>query len=132
MIGMHDFAVQCYTLCGGKELPVQTGHDLPQATVYGVFAGARRQRGHRGAGRRRVEAPRAKSIGGDALAADTRFHNPDGRNANREEILAKVKAWTKARSVKECTAALDAAEVPARRCRTSTRCSPIRRSRRAT
>ena len=37
MIGMHDFAVQCYTMSGGKELPVQTGHDLPQATVYGVF-----------------------------------------------------------------------------------------------
>ena len=39
MVSMHEYAVQCYTLSGGKELPVQTGHDLPQSTVYGVFAG---------------------------------------------------------------------------------------------
>lgn len=50
MISMHDFAAQCYLLSGGKELPVQTGHDLPQSTVYGVFA-ARRLSRDRGAGR---------------------------------------------------------------------------------
>ena len=38
MVSMHEYAVQCYTLSGGKEMPVQTGHDLPQSTVYGVFA----------------------------------------------------------------------------------------------
>ena len=112
MVGMHDFAVQCYTLSRRQGA---AGADRARpAAVDGLrrVPGARRQPGHRGAGRRRVEAPRRRLIGGDALAADTRFHQPEGRNANRVEILGMVKAWTKARSVKECTAALDAAEVP--------------------
>lgn len=111
MVGMHDFAVQCYTMSGGKELPVQTGHDLPQATVYGVFPA---RDGNLVIAAQVDDAWKrlAKVVGGVALAADTRFHNPEGRNGNREEILGKIKAWTKARSVKECTAALDAAEVP--------------------
>jgi crotonobetainyl-CoA:carnitine CoA-transferase CaiB-like acyl-CoA transferase len=115
MIGMHDFAVQCYTLSGGKELPAQTGHDLPQATVYGVFAA---RDGNLVIAAQVDDAWKrlAKVVGGDTLANDVRFHNPEGRNANRVEILGKIKAWTKTRSVVECTAALDAAEVP---------CSPV-------
>ena len=111
MVGMHDFAVQCYTLSGGKEVPVQTGYDLPQSTVYGVFPA---RDGNLVIAAQVDDAWKrlAKVIGGEVLAADTRFHNPDGRNSNREEILGKIKAWTKARLVKECTAALDAAEVP--------------------
>ena len=35
MISMHDFAAQSYLMSG--EIPVQTGHDLPQSTVYGSF-----------------------------------------------------------------------------------------------
>ena len=43
-----------------------------------------------------------------------RLHSPAGRNANRESILAKVRAWTMAQdSVEACCAALDAAGVPA-------------------
>jgi crotonobetainyl-CoA:carnitine CoA-transferase CaiB-like acyl-CoA transferase len=115
MIGMHDFAVQCYTLSGGKELPVQTGHDLPQATVYGVFAA---RDGNLVIAAQVDDAWKrlAKVVGGDALANDARFHDPEGRNAGREEILGKVKAWARPKTVKECTAALDAAEVP---------CSPV-------
>ena len=115
MIGMHDFAVQCYTLSGGKELPVQTGHDLPQATVYGVFAA---RDGNLVIAAQVDDAWKrlAMVVGGDALANDVRFHGPEGRNAGREEILGKVKAWAKPRTVTECTAALDAAEVP---------CSPV-------
>jgi len=111
MIGMHDFAVQCYTMSGGTELPVQTGHDLPQATVYGVFPA---RDGNVVIAAQVDDAWKrlAKLIGGDALAGDSRFHTPDGRNANRSEVLGKVKAWTAARTVKECTAALDAADVP--------------------
>ena len=111
MIGMHDFAVQCYTMSGGTELPVQTGHDLPQATVYGVFPA---RDGNVVIAAQVDDAWKrlAKLIGGDALAGDARFHTPDGRNANRSEVLGKVKAWTAARTVKECTAALDAADVP--------------------
>jgi len=111
MVGMHDFAVQCYTMSGGKELPEQTGHDLPQATVYGVFPA---RDGNVVIAAQVDDAWKrlAKVIGGDALANDTRFHKPEGRNANRDEILAKIKTWTKARSVKECTSTLDAADVP--------------------
>ncbi len=94
MVGMHDFAVQCYTLSGDKEVPVQTGHDLPQATVYGVFAA---RDGNLVIAAQVDDAWKrlAKVVGGDALAGDVRFHDPEGRNAGREEILAKVKAWAK-------------------------------------
>jgi crotonobetainyl-CoA:carnitine CoA-transferase CaiB-like acyl-CoA transferase len=111
MVGMHDFAVQCYTMSGGKEIPEQTGHDLPQATVYGVFPA---RDGNLVIAAQVDDAWKrlAKVIGGDALATDARFHNPEGRNANREMILGRIKDWTLARSVRECTAALDAAEVP--------------------
>ncbi len=45
---------------------------------------------------------------------DQRFYKQAGRNANRVEILAKVRAWTMAQaSVAACCAALDAAGVPA-------------------
>jgi crotonobetainyl-CoA:carnitine CoA-transferase CaiB-like acyl-CoA transferase len=61
----------------------------------------------------------ARLIGGEAYAADARFHNAAGRNAHRVEILAKVRAWTTAQpSVAACCAALDAAGVPAAKVRT--------------
>ncbi len=111
MIGMHDFAVQCYTMSGGKEIPEQTGHDLPQSTVYGVFAA---KDGNMAIAAQVDDAWKrlARLVGGDALAADTRFHRPEGRNANREEVLGHVSAWTKRHTVAECMAALDAALVP--------------------
>ncbi|MCC6379575.1 MAG: CoA transferase [Burkholderiales bacterium] len=112
MVGMHDFAVQCYSMSGGKELPVQTGHDLPQSTLYGVF---RARDGDLVIAAQVDDAWKrlARVIGGDALAADTRFHTSTGRNAHREEILAKVKGWVAERSVRACLAELDAADVPA-------------------
>lgn len=111
MISMHDYAVQCYTMSGGKEIPVQTGYDLPQSTVYGVFPA---RDGNLVIAAQVDDAWKrlAKVIGGDALAADTRFHKPDGRNARRDEVLGLIKAWTKARTVNECAGALDAADVP--------------------
>jgi crotonobetainyl-CoA:carnitine CoA-transferase CaiB-like acyl-CoA transferase len=112
MVSMHEYAVQCYTLSGGREIPVQTGHDLPQSTVYGVFAG---RDGYFVIAAQVDDAWRrlAKLIGGDALAADTRFHRPEWRNEHREEILAKIRAWTMAQpSVAACIAALEAVEVP--------------------
>ena len=112
MVSIHEYAVQCYTLSGGKEVPVQTGHDLPESTVYGVFPGRD--------GNLVITAQTdaiwlrlAKLVGGDALAADTRFHGPEGRNAHREEILATIQAWTMGQpSVQACLDALDAAGVP--------------------
>jgi crotonobetainyl-CoA:carnitine CoA-transferase CaiB-like acyl-CoA transferase len=112
MISIHDFAVQAYTLSGGKEIPVQTGHDLPDSTVYGVFPA---RDGYIVIAAQVDDAWKrlAKVIGGDALAADMRFHTPTGRNSNREEVLGYVRKWTMSQaSVKACIAALDAADVP--------------------
>ena len=60
------------------------------------------ERGRGGAAAQVDEAWRrlARLIGGDTYAADTRFHHAAGRNAHREQILAKVRAWmTEAESV---------------------------------
>jgi crotonobetainyl-CoA:carnitine CoA-transferase CaiB-like acyl-CoA transferase len=118
MISMHDFAAQCYTMSGGTELPVPTGHDLPQSTVYGSFPA---KDGSLVIAAQIEDAWKrfAALIGGAAYAADTRFHNLAGRNAHRPEILARVKAWTMAQdSVKHCCTQLDAAGVP---------CAPVLR-----
>jgi crotonobetainyl-CoA:carnitine CoA-transferase CaiB-like acyl-CoA transferase len=112
MISMHDFAAQCYTMSGGKEVPEQTGHDLPQSTVYGVFPA---RDGYVVIAAQVDDAWKrlARLIGGEAYAADTRFHSAAGRNAHRVEILGKVREWTMAQpSVTACCAALDTAQVP--------------------
>lgn len=111
LVSMHDYAVQCYTLSGGKDIPVQTGHDMPQSTLYGVFTASD---GYLVIAAQVDDAWKrfAQLIGGDALAGDTRFHTSAGRNANRVEILALAKAWVAARSVAEVLSALDAIDVP--------------------
>jgi crotonobetainyl-CoA:carnitine CoA-transferase CaiB-like acyl-CoA transferase len=104
--------VQCYTLSGGKDIPVQTGYDMPQSTLYGVFTASD---GHLVIAAQVDDAWKrfAGLIGGDALALDNRLHTADGRNRNRVEILALVKAWVTTRTVAECLGALDAIDVPA-------------------
>ena len=111
LVSMHDYAVQCYTLSGGKDIPVQTGHDMPQSTLYGVFSASD---GYLVIAAQVDDAWKrfALLIGGAALAADTRFHTSAGRNKHRVEILALAKAWVGARSVAEVLAALDAIDVP--------------------
>jgi len=118
MISMHDFAVQSYLMSGGKELPVQTGHDLPQSTVYGVFAA---RDGYLVIAAQADDAWKrfARLIGGEAYAADTRLHGAIGRNAHRLEILPKVREWAMAQAgVKACCDALDGAGVPAAKVQT--------------
>ena len=118
MVSIHDFAVQAYTLSGGKEIPQQTGHDLPDSTLYGVFPA---KDGYLVIAAQVDESWKrlAEVVGGPSLAADKRFHSATGRNTNREEILAHVRAWTMSQSsVKACTAILDAADVP---------CAPVQR-----
>jgi crotonobetainyl-CoA:carnitine CoA-transferase CaiB-like acyl-CoA transferase len=112
MISMHDFAAQSYLMSGGKEMPVQTGHDLPQSTVYGTFSA---QDGYLVIAAQMTDTWKSLAllVGGEAYALDTRLYSQDGRNASRESILAKVRAWTLAHTVDECCAALDAAGVPA-------------------
>ena len=112
MVSMHEYAVQCYTLSGGEEVPVQTGHDLPESTVYGVFPG---RDGYLviTAQTDAIWLRLAKLVGGDALAADTRFHGQEGRNAHREKIRAMIQAWAMGQpSVQACLDALDTAGVP--------------------
>ena len=112
MVSIHDFAVQAYTLSGGTEIPKQTGHDLPDSTLYGVFPA---KDGYLVIAAQVDEAWKrlAQVVGGEPLAADTRFHSPTGRNTHREEILGHVRTWTMAQSsVKSCIATLDAADVP--------------------
>ncbi len=112
MISMHDYAAQSYLLSGGTEIPVQTGHDLPQSTVYGSFPA---RDGYLVIAAQADDAwlRLARLIGGPAYAADARLHRSAGRNQHRVEILAKVEQWTLAQaSVEACCAALDAAGVP--------------------
>jgi len=118
MVSIHDFAVQAYTLSGGKEIPQQTGHDLPDSTLYGVFPA---KDGYLVIAAQVDEAWKrlAMVVGGDKVAADTRFHTPMGRNTNREEIMGYVRGWTMAQpSMRACIAVLDAADVP---------CAPVQR-----
>ena len=118
MVSMHDFAVQSYTMSEGKVLPVQTGHDIPDSTVYGVFEA---KDGYLVIAAQVDDAwlRLADLVGGEALASDRRFHTAAGRNENREEILSKVRAWTMAQaSAAACIEALDSAGVPAARVQT--------------
>lgn len=112
MISIHDYAVQSYYLSGQTEIPVQTGHDQPESTVYGVFSA---QDGYLVIAAQVDDAwlRLAQLIGGADLAADPRFHGSVNRNANREAALTYVKNWALAQpSRAACIALLDAAGVP--------------------
>jgi len=111
LVSMHEYAVQCYTFSGGTEIPVQTGHDLPQSTLYGVFSATD---GYIVIAAQVDDAWKrlATLVGSPAFAADTRFHSASGRNANRLEILPVVRTWVSTRTVADCLAQLDAIEVP--------------------
>lgn len=111
LVSMHEYAIQCYTLSGGKEIPQQTGHDLPTSTLYGVFTAAD---GYLVITAQVDDAWKrlAKLIGGEELAGDTRFHSAAGRNEHRLEIVEIVRAWVGNYSVAQCLALLDAIDVP--------------------
>jgi crotonobetainyl-CoA:carnitine CoA-transferase CaiB-like acyl-CoA transferase len=115
LVSMHEYAVQLYTLSGGKEVPVQTGHDMPNSTLYGVF---RAQDGDLVIAAQVDDAWKrfaqvVSNTGGPAgWDADERFHTAAGRNANRLEILPIVKAWVAQKNVADVLAKLDAIDVP--------------------
>jgi crotonobetainyl-CoA:carnitine CoA-transferase CaiB-like acyl-CoA transferase len=115
LVSMHEYAVQCYTLSGGKEVPVQTGHDMPTSTLYGVF---RAQDGDLVIAAqvddawKRFAALVEQHGGPVGFASDARFHTTAGRNAHRLDILAVVKPWVAAHQVAEVLALLDAIDVP--------------------
>jgi crotonobetainyl-CoA:carnitine CoA-transferase CaiB-like acyl-CoA transferase len=115
LVSMHEYAVQCCTLSGGTMLPEQTGHDMPTSTLYGVF---------RAADGDMVIAAQVddawkrfaalvEAHGGPAgFGGDTRFHDLNGRNAHRLEILDVVKPWIASRQVADVLTLLDAVDVP--------------------
>ncbi|MBB3181559.1 CaiB/BaiF CoA-transferase family protein [Variovorax sp. Sphag1AA] len=115
LVSMHEYAVQCYTLSGGKEVPVQTGHDMPNSTLYGVF----RAKDVDLVIAAQVDdawkrfAPLVERTGGPAgFGEDTRFHTAAGRNVNRLEILSVVRPWVESRPVAEVLKMLDEVDVP--------------------
>jgi crotonobetainyl-CoA:carnitine CoA-transferase CaiB-like acyl-CoA transferase len=109
LVSMHEYAVQCYTLSGGQDIPVQTGHDLPTSSLYGAFAA---MDGHVVIAAQADDAwaRLAQLLGGDAR--DEKYASMAGRNAHRLQLLPLVRAWTLARSVAQCLAQLDAVQVP--------------------
>jgi crotonobetainyl-CoA:carnitine CoA-transferase CaiB-like acyl-CoA transferase len=118
MISIHDYAVQQYYLSNETIVPVQTGSDLPESTVYGVFPA---RDGNLVIAAQVDDAWKrlAALIGGPELAADPRFHGQDNRNANRVAALEYVRNWTVVQASRDdCIAALDAAGVP---------CAPVNR-----
>ena len=115
LISMHEYAVQCYTMSGGKEVPVQTGHDMPQSTLYGVFSASDGYlviAAQVDDAWKRFAAQVGKDLGHATFASDTRFHSTSGRNTHRLEILPVVRDWVSKRTVAQCLVTLDAIDVP--------------------
>jgi crotonobetainyl-CoA:carnitine CoA-transferase CaiB-like acyl-CoA transferase len=115
LLSMHEYAVQCYTLSGEKEVPVQTGHDMPNSTLYGVFTASDGDlviAAQVDDAWKRFAVLLERSGGPAGFGTDTRYHNASGRNASRLDILPVVRAWAGKRTVAECLAALDAIDVP--------------------
>ncbi len=115
LVSMHEYAVQSYTLSGGKEVPVQTGHDLPQSTLYGVFTatdGYLVIAAQVDDAWKRLATLIGHDLGQPGFASDTRFHTLTGRNDNRLELLPVVRSWVNSRTVAACLTALDAIDVP--------------------
>jgi crotonobetainyl-CoA:carnitine CoA-transferase CaiB-like acyl-CoA transferase len=115
LVSMHEYAVQCYTFSGGTELPVQTGHDMPTSTLYGVFRAADGDlviAAQVDDAWKRFAALVETHGGPAGFGSDARFHRASGRNANRLEILAVVKGWVASRKVAEVLDLLDGIDVP--------------------
>ncbi|WP_176158939.1 CaiB/BaiF CoA transferase family protein [Burkholderia multivorans] len=113
LVSMHEYAVQCYTMQG--VVPEQTGHDMPTSTLYGVFRAADGDlviAAQVDEAWKRFAAVVEQHGGLAGFGTDTRFHDPNGRNAHREAILAVVKPWVAGRSVAEVLALLDEVDVP--------------------
>jgi crotonobetainyl-CoA:carnitine CoA-transferase CaiB-like acyl-CoA transferase len=115
LVSMHEYAVQCYTLSGGKEVPVQTGHDMPNSTLYGVFRAADGDlviAAQVDDAWKRFAALVEQTGGPAGFGGDVRYHTNAGRNANRLEILPVVKEWVAKQNVVQVLTALDSIDVP--------------------
>jgi len=113
LVSMHEYAVQCYTMQG--VVPEQTGHDMPTSTLYGVFRASDGDlviAAQVDDSWKRFSAIVEQHGGPAGFGADARFHDLNGRNANREAILAIVKPWVARRPVADVLALLDSVDVP--------------------
>jgi len=113
LFSMHEYAVQCYTMQG--VVPEQTGHDMPTSTLYGVFRAADGDlviAAQVDDSWKRFATLVEQHGGPVGFGNDERFHSLNGRNANREAILAVVQPWVAARPVAEVLALLDSVDVP--------------------
>ncbi|WP_277183294.1 CaiB/BaiF CoA-transferase family protein [Caballeronia sp. BR00000012568055] len=113
LVSMHEYAVQCYTMQG--VVPEQTGHDMPTSTLYGVFRAADGDlviAAQVDDSWKRFAALVEQHGGPAGFGTDARFHSLNGRNTNREAILAIVKPWVAARPVADVLALLDQVDVP--------------------
>ena len=111
MVSMHDYAAQGWLNKG--ILPVQTGHDLPSSTVYGTFTA---KDGYLVIAAQMADtwAALAGMIGGAAYRQQAGSWGQEQRNAQRDDILARVRAWCLAQNgVQHCCDQLDAAGIPA-------------------
>lgn len=116
LFSMHEYAVQLFTLSGGKELPEQTGHDMPNSTLYGVFRAADADvviAAQVDDAWKRFASLVERTGGPAGFGTDTRFHSSAGRNAHRLEILQVVKPWVARWPAKELLAECDRIDVPA-------------------
>jgi crotonobetainyl-CoA:carnitine CoA-transferase CaiB-like acyl-CoA transferase len=116
LFSMHEYAVQMHTFSGGRELPEQTGHDMPASTLYGVFRAADGDMviaAQVDDAWKRFSTLVERTGGPQGFGADARFHSSAGRNASRVEILAVVRSWVGRWQVKELLAELDRIDVPA-------------------
>ncbi|GGD64438.1 CaiB/BaiF CoA transferase family protein [Caballeronia grimmiae] len=113
LVSMHEYAVQCYTMQG--VVPEQTGHDMPTSTLYGVFRAADGDlviAAQVDDSWKRFAALVEQHGGPAGFGNDERFYSLNGRNANREAILAVVKPWVAGRPVADVLALLDSVDVP--------------------
>lgn len=116
LVSMHEYAIQCFTLSGGRELPEQTGHDMPTSTLYGVFRAADGDLviAAQVDDAWKKFAQMLEANGGPVgFAADTRLHTSAGRNSHRLHILSVVKPWVARHTVAQLLAWCDAIDVPA-------------------
>ncbi|SAK61390.1 L-carnitine dehydratase/bile acid-inducible protein F [Caballeronia glebae] len=113
LFSMHEYAVQCYTMQG--VVPEQTGHDMPTSTLYGVFRASDGDlviAAQVDDSWKRFATAVEQNGGPVGFGTDARFHSLNGRNANREAVLAVVKPWVAARNVADVLALLDSVDVP--------------------
>jgi crotonobetainyl-CoA:carnitine CoA-transferase CaiB-like acyl-CoA transferase len=113
LFSMHEYAVQCYTMQG--VVPEQTGHDMPTSTLYGVFRAADGDlviAAQVDDSWKRFATLVEQHGGPVGFGNDECFHSLNGRNANREAILAVVQPWVAGRPVAEVLALLDSVDVP--------------------